>query len=102
VSTRPRDDGKAALFSSPQPRTRTGTDSGRRAVFSAPPRRRGSVVVECQTCEARTPVPLVRLPQGLIPSLWLPLPGRAYSRLMRCPACGRPAWCRIHWRAALG
>jgi hypothetical protein len=95
------ENGKAALFSqNPASVRRRPANTGRRAFFSAAPRTRGSVVVECQTCEARTPVPLVELPVRLVPSLWIP--GRPYSRWMWCPSCRHPTWCRIDWRAALG
>ena len=90
--------GKSALFGPSMPSTAPG-NQGRRAVFSAPRRRRGDVLVECEKCGAHTPVPLVTTPVRLLPSLWIP--GRQYSRLMRCPACGETAWCRVHWRAAL-
>jgi hypothetical protein len=93
-----------ALFGSPI----VGTDvanpitlgPGRRAVFSAPPRRRGAVVVECDRCLARRPVPLVTMAPRLVPSVWMP--GRSHSRWMRCPTCGAFTWCRIHWRSLLG
>jgi hypothetical protein len=93
-------EGKSALFGpAPKWTAKPARDEGRRAVFSAPPRRKGNVVVECEQCGAHTPVPLVEIPVRLFPSLWIP--GRTYSRLMRCPAGGHAAWCRIHWRAAL-
>ena len=74
---------------------------GKQALFSAAPRRRGTVVVECSRCEARSPVPLAALGFRLVPSLWLPIPGRSFTRLMRCPACESPAWCKVHWRTLL-
>jgi len=94
--------GKSALFSrsAHAPIHKRPPAAGRQAFFSAPPRRRGSVVIECQSCEARTPVPLVELPVRLVPSVWIP--GRSHSRWMWCPSCRRPTWCRIDWRAALG
>ena len=95
-------DGKHALFGPAH--TSSGhraAAEGRRALFSAPPRRRGTVVVECGRCQARTPVPLLELGTRLLPSVWLPLPGRAFSRLLRCPACDDVSWCRVHWRTVL-
>jgi hypothetical protein len=93
--------GKSALFSAPQPPSEpVRRGEGRQALFSAPPRRRGTVIVECDRCEARTPVPLVELGVRLLPSLWVP--GKSFSRLMRCPSCTHRTWCRIHWRDALG
>ena len=89
--------GKSALFGPPEVSS-TAANAGRRAVFSAPRRRRGDVLVECERCGAHTPVPLVSIGPKLIPSLWIP--GRRYSRFMRCPECGEASWCRVHWRAA--
>jgi hypothetical protein len=73
---------------------------GRRALFSAKPRQKGTVVIECSRCEARSPVPVLELGPRLVPSVWIP--GRSFSRLLRCPACGRFAWCKVHWRSVLG
>jgi len=96
-----RPNGRAALFGPvappmdrPQP-----AGEGRQALFSAAPRRKGTVLVECSRCDARTPVPLASLGVRMIPSLWIP--GRSFSRLMRCPACDQPSWCRVHWRTLL-
>ena len=92
--------GKEALFSAPRPSAQPASKGeGRQALFSAPPRRRGSVVVECSGCDARTPLPLVEMGKRLLPSLWIP--GKSFSRLLRCPSCGRTTWCRVHWRDAL-
>jgi hypothetical protein len=90
--------GRDALFGPPQasPDHRSDRRSG---LWSAPPRRRGSVVVECSRCLARTPVPLVVSGPCLVAAIWIP--GRAFSRLMRCPACRKVAWCRVHWRTLL-
>jgi len=72
---------------------------GRQALFSAAPRRKGTVLVECSQCDARTPMPLASLGMQMLPSLWIP--GRPFSRLMRCPACNQPTWCKVHWRSLL-
>jgi hypothetical protein len=72
---------------------------GRQALFSAAPRRKGTVVVECSQCDARTPMPLAALGIRMVPSVWIP--GRSFSRLMRCPACSQPTWCKVHWRTLL-
>lgn len=71
---------------------------GRRAVFSGPKRRRGFVIVECSRCHTRTPLALAALALHFLPSLWVP--GRTFSRLMRCATCRHLAWCRIRWREA--
>jgi hypothetical protein len=100
--------GKRALFEASAPGPANGHNQGagrafeaidRRALFSAPERRRGTVVVECRTCEARTPVPLVSLGWYLFPSVWLPWLDWPY--LMRCPSCHR-YWssCRISVRGS--
>ncbi|HET9076680.1 MAG TPA: hypothetical protein VFN68_07095 [Acidimicrobiales bacterium] len=54
-----------------------------------------TAVVECRTCLNRTPMSLVGLGLSLVPSLWIP--ARRWSRLMRCPACQKVAWCRVEW-----
>ena len=90
-------DGREALFGPPRPAAgQMPGAEGRRALFSAPPRRKGTVVVECDRCQARTPVPVVELGPKLVPSVWVP--GRSFSRLLRCPACRQRTWCRVHWR----
>lgn len=92
--------GREALFGPARPPAGAHGDAdGRLALFSAPPRRKGTVVVECRQCQARTPVPLVALGPRLVPSVWVP--GRAFSRLLRCPACRQMAWCRVRWRTLL-
>jgi len=89
---------REALFGPPRVSAPDHRDHiGRRAVFSAGRRRPGNVVVDCATCEARTPVVLARLPLRLVPSVWIP--GRTFSRWMRCPSCSAFSWCRIDWRA---
>ncbi len=96
--------GRDALFDPPRPGHNgsgngNGKGAGRRALFSAPPRRRGTVVVECSTCEARTPVPLAQVPLRLTPSLFVPF--RSFPHLMCCPAGRHVAWCRLDWSSAV-
>ena len=95
-----RANGRSALFGPPlsddSAAPRVG---GRQALFSAPPRRRGTVVVECSRCDARTPTPVLELGGRLLLSLWMPL--RTHSRLMLCPSCRRPAWTRVQWRTLI-
>jgi len=95
-------EGKRALFSGAAGRVAGSSpdndQAGRHAVFSAPARVPGAVIVECERCEGRTPVPLGEMPRKLLVSLWMPL--RRHSRLMRCPACGQLSWCRVDWLAA--
>jgi hypothetical protein len=101
--------GRSALFGPPPDtdaendataHSGAGGESGRRALFSAPPRRRGTVVVECSRCDARTPVPVLDLGRRLVLSVWLPL--RTHSHLMLCPACRHPAWTQVQWRTVVG
>ena len=95
--------GKRALFGPVAPPTdqRPPAGDGRQALFSAAPRTKGAVVVECSTCEARSPLPLSALGFRMVPSLWLPIPGREFTRFMRCPACNQATWCKVHWRTLL-
>jgi hypothetical protein len=99
----PERNGKRALFGpvAPPMDHQPPAGEGRQALFSAAPRRKGDVVVECSACEARSPVSLTALGIRMVPSLWLPIPGRAFTRFMRCPACNQPTWCKIHWRTLL-
>ena len=99
----PDRDGKRALFGpvAPPMDRKPPAGQGRQALFSAAPREKGTVVVECSTCEARSPMPLTALGIRMVPSLWLPIPGRQFTRLMRCPACDQATWCTVHWRTLL-
>lgn len=87
--------GRDGLFLPPQAATPRPAANGRRALFSAPPRRRGDALVECASCGARTPVPKLELPRKLLPSAFVPF--RRHPHLMRCPACRALAWCRVDW-----
>ena len=91
-----RRSGRDVLFGAPVIEEDRPKSNGRSPLFSAPPRRRGTVVVECEDCQGRTPVPAPELVVRLMFSFWLPL--RSFSRLMRCPSCGSLTWCRVHWR----
>lgn len=92
--------GKKALFSPP---ATTAADSatgdratGKDALYSAGPRRRGTVVVECSRCLNHTRMTTVELGVRIaFLSLWIP--GRRYSRWIQCPECERRTWCRVHW-----
>lgn len=99
----PERSGKRALFgpSAPPMDHQPPTGEGRQALFSAAPRDKGTVVVECSTCEARSPLPLTALGIRMVPSLWLPIVRREFTRLMRCPACNQATWCKVHWRTLL-
>ena len=88
-------EGRRALFSvmTPDAPTRIPSGEGRQALFSAPKRQPGSLVVECETCHARTSMGLLRLGRSLVPSIFVPF--RRFPQLMRCPACRRVTWCRL-------
>lgn len=94
--------GKRALFEAPVQappdaiKGGPGKD-GRDALFSSDRRRPGTVVVECDSCTARSRVGLGELGLRLVTgSAWLPLRGDK-PHWMRCPACGVRTWCRIGW-----
>ncbi|HEV2369275.1 MAG TPA: hypothetical protein VGR90_05335 [Acidimicrobiales bacterium] len=94
--------GKQALFDpgvmAAPDRLATGPrNEGKAALFSSPPRTPGTVVVECSRCQLRSRVGLVDLLTRFVTgSVWLPFLGR-YQHWMRCPGCGRREWCRVGW-----
>ena len=94
--------GKSALFSPPpMAPTETAIDgapspTGKHALFSAGPRRKGTVVVECSRCLNHSRMTNVEVGVRIaFLSLWVP--GRKFSRWLQCPECERRTWCRIHW-----
>lgn len=94
--------GKKALFSPPATAAAPPSDdekqraTGKQALYSAGPRRRGTVVVECSRCLNHTRMTTVELGVRIaFLSLWIP--GKRYSRWMQCPECERRTWCRVHW-----
>jgi hypothetical protein len=99
--------GKRALFSPPPaaaPEDLLEDDglvkrqaaTGKQALFSAGPRRRGTAVVECSRCLNHTRMSLVEVGVRIaLVSAWIP--GKHFSRWMQCPECERRTWCRVHW-----
>lgn len=93
--------GKRALFSPPpgppqEPNAGGDVPSGKDALYSAGPRRKGTVVVECSRCLNHTRMTTVELGVRIaFLSVWMP--GKHYSRWMQCPECQRRTWCRVHW-----
>lgn len=87
-------DGKRALFSArPAP---PADAEGKHALYSGH-RPAGPIQVDCSLCGATTrisPSDALRRLVGF--SLWIP--GRTYSRRLRCPACHRRAWVRLRLR----
>lgn len=70
--------------------------SGKHALYSAGPRRRGTVVVECSRCLNHSRMTTVELGVRIaFISLWVP--GKRFSRWMQCPECEQRTWCRVHW-----
>jgi hypothetical protein len=109
-----RDDpmGKRALFSAGDAEAPRRSDpfappppEGRRALFSDEPEpgtnpsaATGAIAaVTCRRCGVSTPLGPLGLARALVPSVWVP--GRTWSRYLRCPACGRLGWCRLNFRA---
>ncbi len=95
--------GKNALFSPPPSppadTLRPGAvepATGRHALYSAGPRRSGTVVVECSRCLNHSRMTNVELGVRIaFLSLWIP--GKRFSRWIQCPECERRTWCRVHW-----
>jgi hypothetical protein len=99
--------GKQALFTPPpmaeeddlvsdDPLVGGQKPDGRHALYSAGPRRRGTVVLECSRClnHSRMSVVEVAVRIAFI-SAWIP--GKHFSRWVQCPECERRTWCRVHW-----
>jgi hypothetical protein len=94
--------GRRALFWAPGVRTDERAHdapetSGRRALFSAPAPRPGTLVLGCSSCGVRTRVTYAEFVRRHLP-FWLWIPGRRYSRLLSCPACGRRTWLEAVFR----
>lgn len=96
--------GKSALFSPPPmaPADDLLSDpaakpaAGRHALYTAGPRRKGTVVVECSRCLNHSRMTTVEAGVRIaFVSVWIP--GKRFSRWMQCPECERRTWCRIHW-----
>ncbi len=96
--------GKKALFSPPpmvqeddlvtgEPRE---TETGKHALYSAGPRRKGTVVLECSNCLNHTRMTTIEAGVRIaFISAWIPT--KRFSHWMQCPECERRTWCRIHW-----
>ena len=74
-----------------------GTEpTGKHALYSAGPRRKGTVVLECSRCLNHSRMTVVEAGvRILFISLWIPV--RHFSRWIQCPECERRTWSRIHW-----
>ena len=94
--------GRRALFWAPGMRSderehEAPETSGRRALFSPPAPSRGTLVLGCSSCGVRTRVTYAEFARRHLP-FWLWIPGRKYSRLLACPACGRRTWLEADFR----
>jgi hypothetical protein len=83
---------------------RDGTDvEGKRALFSpsTPQPAPGGISLTCSVCEQRSVLTVGGALRAAVPSLHLPFLARLGARhtsWMRCPACGRRTWVRLHLR----
>lgn len=99
--------GKSALFTPPpmapaddhldnDPLVGGDQPQGKHALYTAGPRRSGTVVMECSHCLNHTRMTTVEACVRIaFISLWIP--GKHFSRWVQCPECERRTWCRIHW-----
>jgi hypothetical protein len=88
-------DGKRALFTG-----RLVEDSsadGKQAFFSGADRTGGTVAIECSRCGGTTHLSAVEAAR-LLTTFGMWVPGRAFSRRLRCPACNRRAWVAVRIR----
>jgi hypothetical protein len=82
---------------------RVSDPTGKRALFDPSPggpgdgtirptdRQPGTVVTRCSTCGASTRISLAQFALRHFP-VWVWVPGKTYSRLLRCAACERMTW----------
>jgi hypothetical protein len=93
--------GRRALFWAPGMRSDEKVDeapeTGRRALFSSPTPRRGTLVLGCASCGVRTRVTYAEFVRRHLP-FWVWLPRGRYSRLLSCPACNRRTWLEADFR----
>lgn len=99
--------GKKALFSPPpmaprgqsldqDPLVGGAAPDGKHALYSAGPRRTGTVLLECSRCLNHSRMSTIEAGVRIaFISVWIP--GKRFSRWMQCPECERRTWCRIHW-----
>jgi hypothetical protein len=61
------------------------------------PQRKGPIDLSCSKCGTHTDVDVLRYMVLHLP-WWLWRPGRGYTSLMKCPACGQRAWVSASWQ----
>jgi hypothetical protein len=57
---------------------------------------RGPISLSCSKCGTHTGVDILKYLVLHLP-WWLWRPGRGYTSLMKCPACGQRAWVSASW-----
>jgi hypothetical protein len=73
---------------------------GKRALFSTstPKPAFGSVTIECSACSKTSVLSPARAGRLLLTTVHAPGLRRRHVSWLRCPACGRRAWCRLKMR----
>lgn len=90
--------GKRALFSGHLAEDLAA--DGKEALFSGRDSGPGPIVVSCSRCGDDTHLSATDAARRMLAlSLWLP--GRRYSRRLRCPSCGRRTWVNVSIDRAL-
>jgi hypothetical protein len=59
-------------------------------------RRGGPISLSCSKCGTHTDVDILKYMTLHLP-WWFWRPGRGYTSLMKCPACGKRAWVSASW-----
>jgi DNA-directed RNA polymerase subunit RPC12/RpoP len=88
-------DGKKALFTGKIAEDQSA--DGKQALFSAADRTAWAVAIECSRCGGTTHLPAVDAAR-LLASFGMWIPGRTFSRRLRCPACKHRAWVAVRMR----
>lgn len=94
--------GRRALFETPVSAARDTVRSGKPregkdALYSTGARQSGTVVVTCDSCEARSRINISELGlRWLTGTVWIP--GKHSGHWMRCPSCAKRTWCSIGWQ----
>ena len=70
---------------------------GKHALYTKPERKSMTCTVECSSCREETRVSYVELAALMFPvHFHVPL-FRYHHSWLRCPACGRRTWVRLHF-----
>lgn len=72
--------------------------AGKASLFEAAERKPFTVLVHCSECGTKSRVSLVEYATRHFP-FWMWIPGRTYSRLLRCPYCDRLTWQAVNFLA---